>query len=449
MRARRQPTLLIHITLITKRNRMKTMTALLFALALALGAQLALAARSVIISNSSFEIGTYFGANAWYGSSLTNEFGAGWQNNFGSGLANWIGKDDGTGPADNGKRPDKTCVVYLSAYSPNGVTMYHTNVRQPLNFDTTKQYVLQFWHNASSYSKNQSCVFDVTLQGISAAGSESLSGGDFGFTNTAVGGSNPYHYKQIIFTSLWTTAYLRFRNCATTALNNESTYLLLDGICLYQLDRTNDIIVKNPSFEASSYQGPGGGGMGFINQTAGFAPLNDIMAGWTYYDGGYNAASFGTATNSSPFFGGWVPVPEGMNAFMDSKSEFWYGNSLKQTMLKQTINGLTVNQDYCLSYRYQARPGFNNIYSPSNFTVKIGDIEVHRDDLMPWGNEFLSATNSFKADATSMELVFGTSNSVDGASMCLDDVAIWPIPEPLALSALGLGLAVWLAGRRA
>jgi len=421
---------------------------LMAALALMLGAQHATAAKSVIVSNSSFEVGTYFGANAWYGSTLTNALGAGWQNNFGAGMPNWIGKDDGTGPANNGKRPDKTCVLYLTTYSPDGTTMYHTNVRQPLNFDTTKQYVLQFWHNASTDSKNQSCVFDVTLQGISAAGSESLSGGDFGFTNTAVGGTNPYHFKQITFTSRWTTAYLRLRNCATTALTNNSTYLLLDGITVFALDKKDEVIIKNPSFEASDEQGPGGFGMGFINVNNAFGSINDVMAGWTYFDGGYNAATFGTASNDSPFFAGLVP--EGRTAFIDSKSEQFYFNQYPwySTMLKQTVTGLqplAPFNNYYISFNYSARPGYN----PSNFTVRIGGIEILRHDLMPAYSSLVSTTLSFTANASAMELEFGTSNSVNGVSMALDNVAIWPVPEPMALSALGLGLAAWLAGRRA
>jgi len=61
----------------------------------------------------------------------------------------------------------------------------------------------------------------------------------------------------------------------------------------------------------------------------------------------------------------------------------------------------------------------------------------------------VATTLLFTANASAMELEFGTSNSIDGVSMALDNVMIWPVPEPMALSALGLGLAAWLAGRRA
>lgn len=424
-------------------------------LALLLGAQHALAAKSVIVSNSSFEVGTFFGANAWFGSTLTNALGAGWQNNFGGGLPNWIGKDDGTGPsAGSGQRPDKTCVLYLTSYrSADGNTYYHTNVRQPLSFDTSKEYVLQFWHNAAASSYNQQCIFDVTLQGISGGGSLSLSG-DYGITNSCVGAGNPYYFKQIVFTSGWTSAYLRLRNLATSSQAADAgTYLLLDGITVFERTKVNEIYIKNPSFEASDEQGPGGFGMGFINVNNAFGAINDIMAGWSYFDGGYNAATFGTASNGSPFFAG--VVPEGRTAFIDSKSEQWYNNLYPRnsTMLKQTVTGLQPSapfNNYYLSFNYSARPGLTpGQYSPSNFTVRIGGIELLRHDQMPAYSSLVATTLLFTANASAMELEFGTSNSIDGVSMALDNVMIWPVPEPMALSALGLGLAAWLAGRRA
>ncbi len=409
---------------------MKTLLiTLMAALALLLGAQHTFALQSVYINNASFE--SPAGNPDWTYSQVT-----GWNSNM-----PYVGVC-ASGFADNGQRPDKTQVAFLFTF---GGTV---NIRQSISgLDPAKKYCLQFWHNARNYTdlyNTNICIFDVTCGGLTLGT----------ITNSAVGGANPYHFANFIFTPANSGANdLRIRNFRLPDVggNGQLSALLLDGITLFQLGHSAtvpEIVVKNPSFEASGEQGPGGG-WGFINVTAGWAPLNDVMAGWTYYDGGYNNGAFGTGTNGSPFFGGWVPVPEGQSAFMDNKSEFWYGNSSKQTMLKQTINGLTADAWYYLSYNYQARPGVNNMYSPSNFTVKIGGVEVQRDAQMPWGNTFFPTTVTFKASATSMELVFGTSNSVDGCSMCLDDVEIWQVPEPLALSALGLGLAAWLAGRRA
>ncbi|MCX7003394.1 MAG: hypothetical protein NTV22_08985 [bacterium] len=410
---------------------MKITTALLAALALILGAQHALALQSVYVKNASFEAPA--GNPDWTYSSITD-----WEIEAGK---TQVGVCSG-GFADNGQRPDKTQVAFLytDGTIPVGESMYIRTV-SIAGLDTTKKYCLQFWHNARGYLDTWNtniCKFEVAV-GTLVLGTN---------TSIAVGGNNPYNFTSYIFTPVATTGKVRFRNIRLPNVGSDGqlSTLLLDGICLYQLGHTNDILVKNPSFEASGYQGPGGG-YGFINRNAAWGYINDFMAGWTYYCGGSEGPfgpAFGVGTNANLYFA-VAPVPEGQDAFFDNKSEMYYPGSSKQTMLKQTIDGLTVDQDYCLSYNYQARGGYN----PSNFTVKIGGIEVHRDDLMPWGTAFFGTTNSFKANASSMELVFGTSNSVDGTTMCIDNVEIWPIPEPLALSALGLGLAAWLAGRRA
>ncbi|MCX7003393.1 MAG: hypothetical protein NTV22_08980 [bacterium] len=409
---------------------MKTLlVTLMAALALMLGAQHATAMQSVYIPNASFEA-----------PASTPDFTyiiiPGWNSNRVS-----VGVASG-GFADNGQRPDKAQVAFLR--TPNNAV----NINQMLTgLDTTKKYCLQFWHNSYSGSGaiTNACQFDVALVGASLPTGQIILGG---YTNNAVGGSNPYNYQYIVFTPTTNEVQLRFRNLYWGSLVD--SVLLLDGITLFQLGHSSavpEVIVKNPSFEASGYQGPGGG-VGFINVTAGWSPINDVMAGWTYYDGGYNNATFGTGTNNNPYF--WiVPVPEGQNAFFDNKSEQFYAASSKQTMLKQTIDGLQNNQGYYISFNYSARPGAGNVYSPSNFTAKIGGIELMRDDLIEWDWTYYSTTLTFIANATSMDLVFGTSNSVNGSTMMVDDVSIWPIPEPLALSALGLGLVAWLAGRRA
>lgn len=113
---------------------------LLALLTMTLGAQHARAAESVVINNSSFELGTYNGANPWYGSTLD-----GWTIN--TPLANWVGKDDGTGPADNGLRPDRGHVVFLQAGFGN-----NSRIRQAITLDPSKTYCLQFWHNAAGAS---------------------------------------------------------------------------------------------------------------------------------------------------------------------------------------------------------------------------------------------------------------------------------------------------------
>jgi len=407
---------------------MKTLPILVAAvLALMLFALPAHALLSTYVPNASFE----WPANNpdWTYSAI-----AGWDSNsYSVGVC-------GSGQADNGNRPDKTQVAFI-ATDGTGTGGYVQIRSASLTFDTNQEYRLQLWLNArenlSAYSTNF-CIYALYV-GQNFLGT---------YTNSAVGVGNPYYFRSFVFKPLFPTARVVIRNYRlddSAPGTGTLSCLLVDAVCLYQRSRPNEINVQNPSFEASGEQGPGGGGMGLINVSPAWAPLNDVMAGWTYYDGGYNSATFGTGTNSNPYIAP-ASVPEGQSAFFDNKSERWYVNAGYQTKLKQTIEGLTPSEVYNLSYYYNARPGMNNIYSPSNFTVSIGGVEVQRQDFLPWSMPFYFTTVTFAADWTSMDLVFGTSNSVDGSSMLLDDVEIWPVPEPVLLLPLLLLCSLKLKG---
>ncbi len=340
---------------------------------------------------------------------------------------------------DNGRRPDKTQVAFLWSFGTD------VDLSQTLSgLDPGRQYCLQFWHNAGSISDEWNtnvAEFTVAYAGVTLTTlfSEAV--------NTGFDFSDPFHFTAIVFTPAASTGALRFRNRYTRSDgSNWISRLVLDTICLYELSYDDEVIVKNPSFEASGEQGPGGG-LGFVNVSPAWAPVWDIMAGWEYWDGNYNSAVFGTATNANPYLGS-VPVPEGQAMFMDNKSERWYVNADYQTMLQQDIGGLAIGQEYHLSYCFNARPGESNMFSPSNFTVRIGGIEVQRDEFLPWQPQSVFTSVTFVADWTSMKLAFGTSNSADGCTMLIDDVTIWPVPEPLCLMLMGAGLLGLLRVRR-
>lgn len=413
---------------------MKTLLSLLLTLTITLGAQHALAINSVYIQNPSFDIDT---AGGWAGNNITGWVQVKPIDGFG-------GTDDdaAAGPSMNsGKRPDRACVAFLQ--SGFG---HVTSLSQDLTgLDTSKEYVLQFYHAASAGTAMPTNIFDVALVYNSGASEMFLGNGFSGFTNTPVGAGNPYNFEALTFTPPAANVTLRFRSQSVSA--SAGSALLLDAVSMYEKTYANEITIQNPSFEASAPQPPGGGGFGFVNITPSWAPLNDTIAGWEYWDGGYNSATFGVGTNGNPYIAPAF-VPEGNCAFIDNKSERWYAASGNSTQLKQTINGLSNGQGYYLSFKYNARPAVGNAFSPSNFVVRVGGIEVLRDDFLEWTAPYYSTTVVVTANASSMELIFETSGSPDGVTMVIDDVGMRPVPEPFFALFAALGVCALLARRK-
>ncbi len=327
--------------------------------------------------------------------------------------------------ADTGKRPDKRQVAFLN--TEDGTL----DISQTLTgLDTSKQYNLQFWYNARYWTNEINtnvCHFGVFFENQMLAA----------ITNTALDNwSEFYYFTNLVFTPATSDGALYFRNYQI-ATNVFST-LALDAVCLFQNSRPNSLVVMNPSFEASGEQGPGGSGLGIINVTENWGQLWDFLAGWDYWDGGYNVAAFGVGVNGNPYFTS-APVPEGLNAFFDNKAEQYYITSEYQTKLRQTIHGFDVGAVYELNYRYNGRPAQE--WAPglwvrpcSNFTVTIGGTIVQQQDLLEYAPQFFATTVTFVADWQYMELAFGTSNSPqNSATMCIDDVEISVVPEPALL----------------
>lgn len=360
--------------------------------------------RSVYVANCSFETPTN---NAdWTYSAIES-----WSSN-----SHTVGVCSG-GHADNGIVPDKYNVAFIDTMGTT--TGGFVQIKSPsLSLDTNAQYTLQFWHNArqnlNTYTTNF-CIFSVNV-GQNLLGT---------YTNWAVGIGNPYDFKSFTFTPKYPSARIVFNNYRLQDSGPGTgtlSCLLIDAVCLYKVTHENEVVVKNPSFEASGDQGPGGG-VGFINKDAGWNTVWNYMAGWDYYSM-FNHAAFGTGSNSNPYIAPAV-VPEGICSFIDSKGEPWYPGEYF-TRLSQTIEGLTIGQKYNLSYYYNARPDASYAFSPSNFTVSIGGIQVQHEDLLLWEPTFQYTSVTFVANWETMDLVFQTSNSVDSCTMCIDDVCIWP-----------------------
>lgn len=236
-----------------------------------------------------------------------------------------------------------------------------------------------------------------------------LGKGQSGYTNTPVGGANPYYFEQIIFTAGAANVELRFRNLPMYA-DQGNAILLLDGITLFALSHPNEVIIKNPSFEASSsYEG-------FIG---GYAPwLNDRIAGW-------DCAAFGFGVRNDLTFSSYIDGSNAYRIFVQS----WPPDPASSE-IKQTITGLMPGQGYYLRYTYGAANA-----APSNFTVTVGGTQIYTVEVTPLGIN--QRTDTFTANASSMELKFTTSPT-EGADLFLDNIMIWPVPEPAGLLVAGL-----------
>ena len=258
---------------------MKTLPILVAAvLALALNALPARAIQSFQIVNASFESPTNVNDSIGF----TNIMGWTRSNNR-SGLNPTA---SGWGAyADTGKRPDKRQVAFLN--TEDGTL----DISQTLvGLDTSKQYNLQFWHNARYWTNEINtnvCYFGVFFENQVLAQ----------ITNTALDNwSDPYYFTNLVFTPATSAGSLYFRNYQIAS--NVFSTLALDAVCLFQNSRPNALVVANPSFEASGEQGPGGSGLGIINVTANWGQLWDFLAGWDYWDGGYNVAASGSASTA-------------------------------------------------------------------------------------------------------------------------------------------------------
>ncbi len=380
------------------------------------------AAMSVFVQNPSFEDGVFNDANsnAWFGSTLD-----GWT--IETPLPNWVGKDNGTALADNGQRPDRFHTVFLQAgYGVN------SSIQHALDgLDTNAVYVLQFFHNAPAQDAAHiitNALFDVYVHG--GAVTQWLGHGEYGYTNWPVdaqwNAGNPYHFAQIVFTPQLSQMSLCFRNVSWEYATNGGSALLLDAITLFALSHADEVIIRNPSFEASGIH-PNHG----QPYWGGLAPsLGQQLAGWDCTGFG-----FGTVTNPCDYLPVFS-VPEGKTSYLRYNND-----SNAMTKVEQAVS-LVPGQLYELSFHYATLPHSVD-FRPSNFSVHVGDTQVFFLAQIPT-NEYFAANVEFTADNSNpMYLTFATDGNETATGqdfLLLDDVMIVLVPEPAGLLLAGLGL---------
>ena len=206
---------------------------------------------------------------------------------------------------------------------------------------------------------------------------------------------------------------------------------------------------------------------GNFNLYAGSAPKNDFVyvqpTDWTgsgLYDFGVEVDAPGTADNVSdpgiPVYGPFpAHGPSGNNNFIEADGDPSYSFSFSQT-----ISGLTVGQNYDVSFNQAAGQQYGNLVGPTTqqWKVSLGSsTQFSSLMLTPQGgfSPWEAQTLPFTASSTSEVLSFLAVGTPSGAPpmVFLDGVDMEPsVPEPsagLLLVGVGAVIAIGRVARRA
>jgi hypothetical protein len=231
----------------------------------------------------------------------------------------------------------------------------------------------------------------------------------------AAGTGNPFTFVNATATATATTGDLYFSK--GTHLGVGGSTLVLDGISIIRRP-TSDIVIMNPSFEASG-----------TGQT--FPGLAGTIAGWTVSGA---AGPPLINQNGSPYLDSGEVVPDGNNVLVIQGVGAY----------DQTLHGLTVGQNYQLSLYINGRSGG----SQPGALITI-DGQTAYNALVPQlgSNPFQFISYDFTATATNVTLSIGQTT---GTSYFVDNVRVALMPEPgaLSLALLGGGLIMGFIRRQ-
>jgi Chitobiase/beta-hexosaminidase C-terminal domain/IPT/TIG domain/Family of unknown function (DUF6067) len=141
-----------------------------------------------------------------------------------------------------------------------------------------------------------------------------------------------------------------------------------------------------------------------------YDPTN--VSGWTFSGPTQNASSgsygSGVAENGSAW--GWTAAPDGANqvAFLQDNAT-----------LTQTLTGLTVGNQYTVSFYLEGRPG----YSANPITATIAGATL-LSTTTPAGGSWTQYTEQFTATATSEALTFTTTQTTGDYDTGVSDVTV-------------------------
>jgi len=342
------------------------------------------AADSIPIVNPSFE--------------ANNPGGVGYGTPDGWTATGGVGVNNGGQPfADNGSIPDRGQIGFIQGLG---------SLSQVLSgLEVGEQYWLQGFVNARNCCGDAPDAF-VAFDGLTLAGPTTV---------PPVLGTNSYYFFNAPFIPANPFGLLTI---GSSAHSGGDATLLIDGLVLIKRS-TADIVIANPSFEAS---GLNFGFPGYV-ETGGVGP--DI-AGWIKSGSG-NIAINGTAANTSgnPFADNGL-VPDGDNVLAIQ-------NALT---LSQTLTNLTIGQPYRLTLSYNSRTGDDPL------ALVTIDGNTAFDAAVPevgGANAYYDLTYDFIATATTTTLTIANQGATADSTLLVDNVRVFAVPEPSAFAITGLG----------
>ena len=304
-----------------------------------------------------------------------------------SSVGNW-GINDATGPFwDNGGTVDSTYVGFIQGDGLLG---------QPTSgFQVGQTYWIQFYANARAADGGGTNIPTVAVYDAAstAGGAAIVSGITVPPVGGAAGSGNPFQFINVPFTAAATSGDL---NLVKSSPNGSDT-LLVDGFSII-CRTTNDIVIQNPSFEASG-----------TGQT--FPGTVNAIAGWTLSGPGPNIIN---QTGGAYLDGGEV-VPDGNNCLViQNVSAF-----------SQVLHGLTVGKWYRLTLLANSRH-----YGAATALITIDGKTAYNALVPTLGSQpWQVISYDFQADATDVTLSIGNTDASN--SYFVDDVRVYA-PTPVA-----------------
>lgn len=289
---------------------------------------------------------------------------------------------------DNGTDVDGYNPAHVGFKQGSGLTGQPTS-----GYQVGQTYWIQFFAN----SRNSGDTCDITVyDSASTAGGASLISG----VNIPIaGGGNPFTFINVPFTAAATSGDLNILN--TPHAGGDAT-LLMDGFSIIRRT-TNDIVMQNPSFEAS---GTGQTSPGFAGS----------VAGWTFSGvGGPPLIN----QNGGPYLSSGEVVPDGNNVLIVQGL----------CAYSQVLHGLIVGKSYRLTLYVNGRAGTQPMA-----LITIDGKTAYNQPVPQLGSQpFQFVSYDFVASAADVTLSIGGTS---GNSYFVDDVRVYaPTPIIPAISA--------------
>ncbi len=284
---------------------------------------------------------------------------------------------------DNGATPDRSQVAVLQG--TKSLSQLITGLTAGEN------YWLQFYYNARAGGGTGKLDLSVKL-----AGTELVKITDILPAGAAADRGVPFYFTNVAFKAASTTGLLEFNATAQGDVT-----LLLDAANIVQRDPV-DIVVQNPSFEAS---GTIIGGVGYLQPTA--------MAGWTFQASGYGI----NVRGRDPF------ADNGANPDQDAVVFIQNAGSMSQT-----LTGLTQNKKYTVLVWANPRNCCSGAIS-TTLKVSVDDAVLLEEVLLPAGGSNPYPVKQVVFTAAGMEAVLKIEHAPEAGtdrSLVIDNIRVVP-----------------------